>query len=587
MMNAESLQGKLVVPGYASADLLYSDVGLSFWGGVDPLTSEVIDLHHPLCGRQLKGCILAIPSGRGSCTGSSVLLELILSDLAPAAIIFKEVDEILALGVIVAEELFKRSVPILCLGEQYERISEAKFAQLVGDQLHISDSFVDKAPQALIVDSFVNFPEIALTEFDELLLGGAYGEAAKAAMKIVLRMAQVQGADSFIDIHRAHIDGCIYTGPGGLLFANTLLALGAQVRVPTTLNSISVDERRWRLQGIPDSLGVPAVELAQAYLAMGAVATFTCAPYLLEDTAVFGEQIVWAESNAVVFANSVLGARTNKYADFMDICTAITGRAPLSGCHIDKNRYAEISIHCEVPDSLDDAFFPVLGYLCGKLSGSAIPVVSGLEAASVDRDALKAFGAAFGTTSAAPMFHMVGVTPEAATLGRATGGLEPKASHVITTAQLLEVWRELDSSTESKIDLVSLGNPHFSFEEFQKLAILCEAKVSNAETKVIVTTSRAVFERASNAGLVGVIEKFGAQIITDTCWCMVSEPVIPPNAKTLITNSGKYAHYAPGLVGRQVRFSNLEGCIAAAVSGSVISTVPAWLEHMEEGEISI
>ncbi|WP_254803380.1 aconitase X, partial [Pseudomonas aeruginosa] len=215
-------------------------------------------------------------------------------------------------------------------------------------------------------------------------------------------------------------------GPAGLRFAETLRDLGARVRVPTTLNAISVDQRRWREQGVPAALGEPAAALAQAYLDMGAQPSFTCAPYLLDDSARAGEQIVWAESNAVLFANSVLGARTNKYADFMDICCALTGRAPLAGCHLDEQRQARVLIEVEDLGSVDDAFYPTLGYLCGLLCDGQIPAIDGLRQRQPDRNALKAFGAALGTSSSVPMFHVIGVTPEAPDLASAFGGRAPR-----------------------------------------------------------------------------------------------------------------------------------------------------------------
>ena len=139
-------------------------------------------------------------------------------------------------------------------------------------------------------------------------------------MQLVLRMAELQGASELLDVTQAHIDGCIYTGPASLRFAEQLVAWGARVRVQTTLNSISVDQRRWRALGIDAAFGEPASALGDAYMAMGAQLSFTCAPYLLDSAPARGEQIVWAESNAVVYANSVLAARTLKYPDYLDIC---------------------------------------------------------------------------------------------------------------------------------------------------------------------------------------------------------------------------------------------------------------------------
>lgn len=578
MKHAHLIVPRTLVAGSASGELLYAPTGLSFWGGVDPRSAEVIDRHHPLSGRRLHGRLLAIPGGRGSCTGSSVLLELILGGRAPAAILLREPDEILALGAIVAEELFGRSLPIACLGERFDELAAYPWARLADGRLELHR---DAPPplEARPAEALATDAGPRLDAFDQALLAGEHGEAARLAMRIVLRMAALQGAQRLVEIQRAHIDACIYTGPAGLRFAETLRDLGARVRVPTTLNAISVDQRRWREQGVPAALGEPAAALAQAYLDMGAQPSFTCAPYLLDDSARAGEQIVWAESNAVLFANSVLGARTNKYADFMDICCALTGRAPLAGCHLDEQRQARVLIEVEDLGSVDDAFYPTLGYLCGLLCDGQIPAIDGLRQRQPDRDALKAFGAALGTSSSVPMFHVIGVTPEAPDLASAFGGRAPRRTLRVGRERLRDAWRELDSAGETRIDLVALGNPHFSASEFAQLAALCHGRRRHPEVALVITSSRQVVAQAEAAGHLATLQAFGARLVTDTCWCMLDEPLVPPGARTLMTNSAKYAHYAPGLVGRQVRFASLAGCVEAAVGGRAPAGLPAWLSE--------
>lgn len=544
MKHAHLIVPRTLVAGSASGELLYAPTGLSFWGGVDPRSAEVIDRHHPLSGRHLHGRLLAIPGGRGSCTGSSVLLELILGGRAPAAILLREPDEILALGAIVAEELFGRSLPIACLGERFDELAAYPWARLADGRLELHR---DAPPplEARPAEALATDAGPRLDAFDQALLAGEHGEAARLAMRIVLRMAALQGAQRLVEIQRAHIDACIYTGPAGLRFAETLRDLGARVRVPTTLNAISVDQRRWREQGVPATLGEPAAALAQAYLDMGAQPSFTCAPYLLDDSARAGEQIVWAESNAVLFANSVLGARTNKYADFMDICCALTGRAPLAGCHLDEQRQARVLIEVEDLGSVDDAFYPTLGYLCGLLCDGQIPAIDGLRQRQPDHDALKAFGAALGTSSSVPMFHVIGVTPEAPDLASAFGGRAPRRTLRVGRERLRDAWRELDSADETRIDLVALGNPHFSASEFAQLAALCHGRRRHPEVALVITSSRQVVAQAEAAGHLATLQAFGARLVTDTCWCMLDEPLVPPGARTLMTNSAKYAHYAP------------------------------------------
>ena len=579
MSGKSSLAGRSLVDGAAFGPLLYADVGLSFWGGVDPFSGEVIDRHHPLSGQCLAGRVLAIPSGRGSCTGSSVMMELISNGHAPAALVLAEADEILTLGVLVARTLFERSLPVLCIGkEAFGALRGKAFARVDDTHLSLFDSVPDDTTSEPLSDvpTTDSATPIELTEHDRALLDGSYGKAAQVAMQIVLRMAQLQGAGQLIDITQAHIDGCIYTGPASLRFAQQLVEWGAKVRVPTTLNSISVDQRRWRELGIDPALGVPASALGDAYMAMGAQLSFTCAPYLLDSAPKAGEQIVWAESNAVVYANSVLGARTLKYPDYLDICIALTGRAPLIGCHLESQRKARL--HVELPPlaNLDDAFYPLLGYHIGALAGSRIPLVSGLEQQHPDLDDLKAFGAAFATTSAAPLFHIAGVTPEALNPEQVVDGPLPVIK--ISLQDLRLSWQELNSARDPKVDVVSLGNPHFSLSEFAHLARLCQGRQRHPEVVLAITCGRAILEQARAAGHIAVLEAFGATLVSDTCWCMLGEPVIPPAARNLMTNSGKYAHYAPGLVGRKVHFASLAECVDAACSATASGRLPLWLQ---------
>ena len=578
MSGISALEGRSLVDGHASAPLLYADVGLSFWGGVDPFSGEVIDRHHPLSGECLAGRVLAIPSGRGSCTGSSVLMELISNGHAPAALVLAEADEILTLGVLVARTLFQRSLPVLCIGrEAFGQLRGNAFARVDGTHLSLYDSAPDDtAPPHNDTPAAEAHASIELTEHDRALLAGSYGKAAQVAMQIVLRMAQIQGATQLVDITQAHIDGCIYTGPASLRFAQQLVAWGAKVRVPTTLNSISVDQRRWRELGIDPALGVPASALGDAYMAMGAQLSFTCAPYLLDSAPKAGEQIVWAESNAVVYANSVLGARTLKYPDYLDICIALTGRAPLIGCHLEDQRKARLQIELPTLGNLDDAFYPLLGYHIGALAGSRIPLILGLKQQHPDLDDLKAFGAAFATTSAAPLFHIAGVTPEALDPAQVLDGPLPVLK--VSLEDLLLSWHELNSARDPQVDVVSLGNPHFSLSEFAQLARLCQGRKRHPDVVLAITCGRAVLEQARAAGHVGVLEAFGAVIVSDTCWCMLGEPVIPPAARNLMTNSGKYAHYAPGLVGRKVHFASLSECVDAACSATASGRLPPWLQ---------
>lgn len=596
MATQTTLKGLGLVQETAQAPILSSPVPLSFWGGVDPQSGLVIDQHHPLSGKSLTGQIVVIPGGRGSCSGSGVVLEMLLNGNGPAAFVFEQEEPILLLGVIIAHEVFGKSIPVLQLApEDFMTLSKASWASINGDQVSIisdprilanSTVSVSEAANSDIATILTGFE---LSELDQNLLSGSHGKAAQVAFRVVLQMAVIQGASSLIDVTQAHIDGCVYTGSACLRFAEQLCDWGAKVRIPSTMNSIGVDQRRWRAQGMDPALGEPASQLADAYVKMGCKATFTCAPYLLDTAPVMGEQVGWSESNAVVYANSVLGARTMKYPDFMDICIALTGRAPNAGCHIAENRLAQLAIKLDFAESLpsmqaltDDSLFPLLGYLVGSIAGHRIPLVEGIVdiCPTVTEDDLKAFGAAFATTSSAAMFHLAGITPEAM---EAEDIENQRAATKLTVSvkrgDLLQVWRDLNSSTAIQVDLISLGNPHFSHAEFAKLALLCQNKTKHEAVAVIVTCGRKIYQRAYNDGILDALENFGVQIVTDTCWCMIADPVIPPQAKCIMTNSGKYAHYGPGLTGRKMRFGSLAECVDAACSGQALHTPPLWLEN--------
>lgn len=576
--------GRSVVPGTAEGELLYADVGLSFMGGVDPATGRVIDTHHPLHGRSVNGRVLALPSGRGSCSGSGTLFELLLNGHAPAALVFGADEPILTLGVILAAEVFGVGIPVVRLSPaDFTQLRSASWVSVRDGRVTATDAVLAPGAQSPPPPASPPLPDLDLTDFrlsdhDRRLLSGAHGDAARLAIRVVIRFAQLEGAHGLIDIERGHIDGCFYQGPAGLRFVERLVELGGRVAVPTSMNALCIDRRRWRSQDVPADLGEPSEVVADAYVALGATPTYTCAPYLLDDPPTWGQQIAWAESNAVVFANAVIGARTGKYPDHLDILVALTGRAPNAGAHTDAGRRAGLHLAVDMPvEQLDDAFYPTLGYHVGTVATNEIPVLTGLEHAAPTADDLRAFGAAFATTSAAAMFHIVGVTPEAPTLDAVTepGQVVPVVR--VGAAELARAWAELNSATVPRTELVALGTPHFSLAELTRLADLCDGREKSPGVELVVTTGRAVHQRAEQAGLVARLERFGARLVNDTCWCFIGEPLVPPTASTITTSSAKYAHYGPAAVGRGFHLRSLADCVDAACTGSAGSALPGWL----------
>ena len=565
MQADNSATGQIVLAGLAEGPIVSSKEALSFWGGVDPATGRVIDTHHPLHGTCLTGTVLLMPTSRGSCSGSGVLLDMALNGVAPAALVFCENEDVLTLGALVASEMFGKAVPIL-------RVPRAAFDQLSqADRARISEDRIEAGPFALpLARPAAQALDLDLS--DKAMLEGAKGDAVRQAMRIICSMAIQQGAERLVEVTQVHIDGCIYAGRANLTFAERFVDLGGKVIVPTTTNAISVDHENWRAQGVPASFGLPAAQLADAYVTMGCRPSFTCAPYLLDSAPGAGECIAWAESNAVIFANTVLGARTAKHPDFLDLCIALTGRAPLAGPYLNAHRQARRIIDVDWPEGAEDAAWPLLGYLAGRAAPDRIPLLRGLALTRPSRDDVKALCAAFGTTSAAPMLHIEGITPEA------VHAVADDADRVrITRDDLAAAWSSLNSGP-AEIDLVAFGSPHASLEECITIADAFAGRHRRADVAVIVTAGRTVLAEARQQGVLGRLERCGIKAVPDLCWCSISEPVFPPHARTVMTNSGKYAHYGPGLSGRTVRFGSLADCVTAAIEGRVPPRMPGWLE---------
>jgi predicted aconitase len=421
---------------------------------------------------------------------------------------------------------------------------------------------------------------VELSTTDQEMLEGQHGPAARLAMRVMVRMAEVYGVEEMMDITQAHIDGVGLLSDSGLEFAETLARWGGKVRVPTTLNMVPLDAQHWREQGVPEALATKALRQIQAYVNMGCIPTCTCAPYQGYLTPLFGQQIAWAESNAIVYANSVLGARTNRYGDYIDICAALTGRVPKYGLHLKENRKGQLLLRLvEIPATLlhDDSLYPVLGYLLGRVCEDKIPVVEGLPP-DATRDQLKALGAAAASSGAVALFHAVGVTPEAATLDEAFQGSQPEQVldiHLLDLAAARDALSTVEAGV--KVDAVIVGCPHFSYNEFQQLARLIQAHPGqriHSGVRFLLFTEQGAYSLAQRSGLVDIVTGFGAQIVHDTC--VFHSPVLPPSVRVVMTNSGKNAYYAPGELGVQVAFGSLVDCVRSAIAGQVIQEEATW-----------
>lgn len=397
---------------------------------------------------------------------------------------------------------------------------------------------------------------VRLRAEEQALLDGAEGEAVALAMRVVLVAARALGASALRPVSRAHVDSCLYHGPASLDFLERLRAGGARVRVPTTLNVGLLDLMR-RSPGEP-----PARALMEGYVELGCEPSFTCAPYQLPDRPAFGEQIAWAESNAIVFANSVLGARTNRYGDLVDICAAVTGLVPDAGLHRTEARAATVvfdvgGLPYAVRES--EVLPALLGHLVGRMTAGEVPAIVGLPA-STGEDALKALGAAAASTGSVALFHAVGITPEAPTLEDALQGREPAWTHHVRLGELEAVHDELGTA-EGPLAAVAVGTPHASRSELRRLVALLAGR--RVRTPLYVSTSRAV--AAAEPDAIAALEHAGATVVRDTCTYF--GPWLRGHDGVVLTNSAKWAHYAPANIGVRVAFGTWAECVESAVAG--------------------
>jgi predicted aconitase len=345
------------------------------------------------------------------------------------------------------------------------------------------------------------------------------------------------------------------------------VAGGAKVGVRSTLNVGALD-----LTGCSKNRLLPheremARRMMSAYRALGCEASWTCAPYQAGHRPEAGTDVAWGESNAVVFCNSVLGARTNRYGDFLDIACAIAGVAPDYGLHQARNRLASVVFDVRGLDRAlldEETTWPVLGALYGREIGTAVGVVVGVPN-HPGEDALKAFGAAAASSGSVGLFHIAGVTPEAPDLATALGGSMPDAVIVVTPAMLADARRRLSTvEAPATIDAVAIGSPHLSLHEFARLERLIGGR--NLKVPIYACTGRHALRALEKDGRRAALEACGVVVVADTC--VVVTPILPDLAgAVLMTNSGKFAHYAPGNTGYGVLYGSLSDCVESAVTG--------------------
>ena len=411
---------------------------------------------------------------------------------------------------------------------------------------------------------------LALSPEEQAIAAGRDG--AGMAMRIVTESARLLGAPRLIPIASTHIDGALYHGDSGTLFAERLVEGGAKVAVRSTLNVGALDLMGCSRIRLEEPQRGMARRMMEAYRKLGCEQSWTCAPYQAGHRPALGSDVAWGESNAVVFCNSVLGARTNRYGDFLDIACAIVGRAPDYGLHRPENRRAQLVFDVSGLSSsflASEIAWPVLGSLYGREVGNAIGVVTGISS-HPGEDALKAFGAAAASSGAVGLFHIAGVTPEAPDVETILAGPEPESAIRVTPEMAARARAGLSTAAATKtIDAVAIGSPHLSHAEFESLERLIAGR--RLTVPIYACTGRHALALLERDGRRKRLEASGVIIVADTC--VVVTPIMPDLGNgVLMTNSGKFAHYAPGNTGYAVLYASLADCVESAVLGRPVFT---------------
>ena len=412
-----------------------------------------------------------------------------------------------------------------------------------------------------------------LTTDEQAMLSGERGPGVAFAMELVVGFAAAMAAPSLLKISSAHIDGCLYHGQVNLDFVERFVATKAKVAVPTTLNVGSMDLVHPELFHGTDELAAAGTRLMRAHEELGCLSTFTCAPYQTMFRPKLGDQIAWAESNAIVFANSVIGARTNRYGDFLDLAAAIAGRVPAYGLHLTENRRARVVFEITAlptgwsGDGEDTERTAIaIGDIIGTRAGSDIAVIDGLSPKTTEDD-LKALGAVAASSGGVAMFHAVGLTPEAATLADALQGQPPDAVIRVTPAELVASIARLSTVADATpLTAVSLGTPHFSLQQFERAMPLLRAM--SPKLPIYINTNRQTLEALEQRGWDRELKAARVTLVVDTCTYVTA--IMHELDGAVMTNSGKWAWYAPGNLGIEVAFGTLAECFASAAAGKVV-----------------
>ncbi len=409
-----------------------------------------------------------------------------------------------------------------------------------------------------------------LSREEEAMLDGERGRAAEIAMKVLVKLGEAYNAERMIRVRSAHLVSCVYNVvyDAGIDIGERMVKLKARFKVPTTLCTGSVPLEEPGMFHVPKDWVEKQFRLGKLYELMGAIPIWSCIPYWHVNVPRFGENIAWGESNCVSYVNSVIGARTNRYSSYVELCAAITGRVPEMGLHVSENRKGQVLVKLKDLElkRFTERDYGLLGYALGLAVVNEIPVITGIPKC-VTKNQLRVMGAAAASSGAIALYHVVGVTPEAHTLERAFHNDKPEEKIEIGKRELKEAYDELCTATEENVDLVALGCPHYSIEQIAKVASLLEGKKVHPNTELWIFTDVISAYLAKRMGYYDIIKVAGGKVMIGSC--AMNGPTFVCGFKTVVTDSAKTAHYVPMQAKAGAFYTDLKECIEIAIRGKL------------------
>jgi len=393
-----------------------------------------------------------------------------------------------------------------------------------------------------------------LNKHEQKMMDGAEGYTVRKSMEILVALGDIYGAESLIDIGSVQVSGVSYSnlGDAGLEFLDEL-AKDGKVRVLTTLNPAGMDLENWQQLGISPEFAEKQNLVIKAFEKMGILVSCTCTPYLIGNLPLYGEHIAWSESSAVTFANSVIGARTNKEGGPSALAAAFVGKTPCYGLHLDEKRIPDIHVQVKAEfTKLSD--WGALGYAIAKKAENKIPYITGIKKA--DLDELKSFCASVVTYGAKPLFYIRGITPGSEEQA------EPKETVLIDQVDIKNAYDNINDPV-TRIELVCIGCPHCSINEIAKAAELIKGRRIAEGTEFWVATSRSAKQLADKRGYSAIIEEAGGKFACDTCMAVAP---LKGRFKSLATTSAKGCFYSRQNL-MKTKMGSVEECVEAAVTG--------------------